>query len=84
MKREKGGYKVSEKDGLNNGVIKKVREIAGIVGYKLAPKGKDGLIFGVQELGRVYIVYLSEDVLCRDFWENGKLMFCNAVFLVGD
>ena len=25
----------------------------------------------------------KDDILFRNFWENGKLMFCNALFLVG-
>jgi hypothetical protein len=28
-------------------------------------------------------VYMADDPLFRSFWENGKLLFCNAVFLVG-
>ena len=29
------------------------------------------------------VVFLADDVLFRSFWENGKLLLCNAVFLVG-
>ena len=32
---------------------------------------------------KTHITYLADDVLFRNFWHNGKLMFCNAVFLVG-
>jgi hypothetical protein len=71
------------REGWNVGVIKKENQVAGFVGYKLRQKLKDGLIFGVQDLGQGTITYLSDDVLFRNFWENGKLMFCNAVFLVG-
>ncbi|MEO6639033.1 MAG: zinc carboxypeptidase, partial [Ginsengibacter sp.] len=84
LKMDTAVYKFIEKGGWNTGVIKKDSQVAGFVGYKLAPKLKDGLLFGVQDLGRGNIVYLSDDVLFRDFWENGKLMFCNAVFLVGE
>jgi hypothetical protein len=34
-------------------------------------------------VGEGMITYFADDILFRDFWENGKLMFCNAVFLVG-
>jgi hypothetical protein len=27
--------------------------------------------------------FVADDPLFRSFWENGKLLFCNAVFLVG-
>ncbi len=71
------------KDGWNVGVIKKENQVAGFVGASLQPKLKDGLLFGVQQMGNGSISYLADDVLFRSFWENGKLMLCNAVFLVG-
>jgi hypothetical protein len=71
------------KDGWNVGIVRKDDPVAGFVGYKLKPRLKDGLLFGVQNVGNGTITYLTDDVLFRDFWENGKLMFCNAVFLVG-
>ena len=71
------------KEGWNVGVIKKENQVSGFVGSKLKNKLKDGLLFGVQQLGRGTITYMMDNVLFRNFWENGKLMFCNAVFLVG-
>jgi hypothetical protein len=57
--------------------------VSGFVGAKLRNHLQDGLLFGVQGLGRGNITCLTDDVLFRSFWENGKLMFANAVFLVG-
>jgi hypothetical protein len=71
------------KDGWNVGIVRKDEPVAGFVGYRLKPRLKDGLLFGTQNVGSGEITYLADDVLFRDFWENGKLMFCNAVFLVG-
>lgn len=76
-------YGFIKEGGWNAGVIKKDNQLAGFVGYKLKKKLKDGLLFGVQDVGRGTVCYLSDDVLFRNFWENGKLMFCNAVFIVG-
>lgn len=72
------------KDGWNVGVIKKDNQVSGFVGAKLKDKLKDGLLFGVQNSSEGTITYLVDDVLFRSFWENGKLMFCNAVFFVGN
>jgi len=58
-------------------------QVAGFVGSKLKEKLKDGVLFGVQDIGRGSVTFLADNVLFRNFWENGKLMFCNAVFLVG-
>jgi hypothetical protein len=71
------------KEGWNVGVIKKENQVAGFVGAGLQSKLKDGLLFGVQSMGDGSVTYLADNVMFRSFWENGKLMFCNAVFLVG-
>ncbi len=70
------------KEGWNVGVLKKDNHIAGFTGSKTKEKLKDGLLFGVQEFGRGKVIYLADDPLFRSFWENGKLLFCNAVFMV--
>lgn len=74
---------LGSEDGWNVGVIKSEKQLAGFVGAKLAPKLNNGVLFAVQEMGRGNMVYLTDDVLFRRFWENGKQMFFNAVFLVG-
>lgn len=71
------------KDGWNVGVIKKDSPVAGFVGIKLKEKLKDGMLFGVQYEGRGSVIFLADNLLFRNFWENGKLMFCNAVFFTG-
>ena len=69
--------------GWNVGVLKKNNYVTGFVGTKTKLKLVDGLIFGVQEMGSGSVVYLTDDPLFRSFWENGKLLFSNAVFMVG-
>ena len=73
-------YEFLTNGGWNVGVIKKQARQSGFVGSNLQPKLKDGLIFGVQPVGQGSVVYLADDILFRSFWENGKLMLCNAVF----
>jgi hypothetical protein len=69
--------------GWNVGVVRKEGYVSGFTGVKAREKIKDGLLFGVQEQGRGQIIYMADDPLFRGFWENGKLLFCNGVFLVG-
>ncbi|MBD0377594.1 MAG: zinc carboxypeptidase, partial [Flavisolibacter sp.] len=83
LKQEADIYEFIKEGGWNVGVLKKGRQVAGFVGSRLTSRLQDGLLFGVQEIGRGSITYLTDDVLFRNFWENGKLLFCNAVFLVG-
>ena len=83
LKMDAAVYEFIKEGGWNVGSLKKENQVAGFVGYKLNPKLKDGLLFGVQELGGGTVTFLTDNVLFRNFWENGKLMFCNAVFMVG-
>lgn len=83
LKQDDNVYEFMKDGNWNVGVIKKDAQVAGFVGSRLKDKLKDGLLFGAQDMGRGSVVYLADDVLFRSFWENGKLMFCNAVFLVG-
>lgn len=71
------------KDGWNVGVIKKDNYISGFAGSRVREKLKDGTLFGAMDMGRGSVVFLADNPLFRSFWENGKLLFCNAVFLVG-
>lgn len=71
------------KDGWNVGVLKKESYVTGFTGIKIRNKLKDGLLLGVQDMGNGSVVYLADDPLFRNFWEGGKLLFSNAVFLVG-
>jgi hypothetical protein len=70
-------------DGWNVGTIKKDGYVAGFVGEKSLDKIKDGMLLGVQNSGRGSVVYIVDDPMFRSFWENGKLLFSNAVFMVG-
>ncbi|HEY4324490.1 MAG TPA: M14 metallopeptidase family protein [Mucilaginibacter sp.] len=76
-------YDLFGEDGWNVGTVKKDAYVAGFVGQKSKEKIKDGLLIGEQSLGRGAVIYLIDDPLFRSFWENGKLLFGNAVFMVG-
>jgi hypothetical protein len=69
--------------GWNVGVFKKNNYLTGFAGSKSRQKLNDGLLFGVQDMARGSVVYLVDNPLFRGFWENGKLLFSNAVFMVG-
>ena len=71
------------KDSWNVGVIKKDKQAAGFVGSKLKEKLVDGTVIAVTPIGRGQVIYFADDPIFRSFWENGKLMLTNAIFLVG-
>lgn len=69
--------------GWNVGVARGDAVMSGFVGYKARKKLEDTLTFGVQNMGQGAIVYMIDNPLFRAFWHNGKLLFGNAVFIVG-
>jgi hypothetical protein len=83
LKLEDRVYEFFKENGWNVGVIKKNNQVSGFIGAERRANFRDGLLFGVQEMGQGSVTYLAGEILYRGFWENGKLMFCNAVFLVG-
>jgi hypothetical protein len=72
------------KDGWNVGVVKKENKVSGFAGKVVSEKIKDGTLFAVQDMGRGKVIYMVDDPVFRNFWENGKLLFLNAVFMVGN
>ncbi len=45
---------------------------------------EESLVCGVEKKGKGSVVYLVDDPLFRSFWEDGKLLFSNAIFMVGN
>ncbi len=72
------------KDGWNVGYLKADNYVAGFAGKNAKEKLKNTLSMGVQQLGRGSVVYLADNPLFRGFWYSGKLLFANAVFMVGN
>ncbi|MBR7718867.1 M14 family metallopeptidase [Hymenobacter properus] len=77
------GYRFLDKGGWNVGVIKKDSYSAGFTGAKARKDLTDTFVVGAQDMGRGEVIYLGDNPLFRAFWQGGKLMFGNAVFLVG-
>ncbi|HEA21268.1 hypothetical protein LCGC14_1473890 [marine sediment metagenome] len=58
------------------------RPVAGFAGSEAQKKIGETLIFGVEEVGDGKVIYMVDNPLFRGFWENGKLFFANALFMV--
>lgn len=83
LKQNSTIYNFIGTEGWNAGIFKKNAALSGFIGYDLQKKLSDGLLFGNTMIGKGTLVFFTDDVLFRDYWNNGKLMFINAVFLVG-
>jgi Zinc carboxypeptidase len=69
------------KNTWNVGTIDKEAFHVGFAG-QLALRGiRETTVFAVQDMGGGSVVYMVDNPLFRGFWEEGKLLFSNAVFL---
>jgi len=58
------------------------KPVSGFAGSEAVKKIDKTLIYGTQKMGRGQVVYIVDNPLFRGFWENGKLFFANALFMV--
>ncbi|WP_250630129.1 M14 family metallopeptidase [Rhodoflexus caldus] len=69
--------------GWNVGVLKSDAYVDGFVGSKAKEKLKNSLVFGVENIGGGALIYLADSPIYRHSWQNGYLLFSNAIFFVG-
>jgi len=55
---------------------------SGFAGIEAQQRISETLIYGVENYGRGKVIYMVDNPLFRGFWENGKLFFANALFMV--
>ncbi|MEZ2414714.1 M14 family metallopeptidase [Muriicola sp. E247] len=58
------------------------RPMSGFAGSEAQKMIANTLVFGVENNGRGQVVYMVDNPLFRGFWENGKLFFVNALFML--
>jgi len=54
----------------------------GFIGKNLKKKLENTASFAVEPIGKGQVIYMIDNPLFRGFWENGNLLFSNALFLV--
>ncbi|MEM8909919.1 MAG: zinc carboxypeptidase, partial [Bacteroidota bacterium] len=70
------------KNTWNVGYIGKRPTYVGFAGTNAQESMKETTVFGVQSMGRGSVVYMVDNPLFRGFWEQGKFLFSNALFMV--
>ena len=71
------------KNTWNVGYVGEDPLISGFVGSNIKDKLENSVVFAVQDKGRGSVTYMIDNPLFRAFWEEGKFLFSNAVFFVG-
>ena len=54
----------------------------GFVGNNIKENFKNSLVFGHERIGRGNVIYFADNILFRNFWENGKLFLVNSIFYI--
>ncbi len=54
----------------------------GFIGQSLKKRLENTVTFAVEQKGQGQVIYMVDNPLFRGFWENGNLLFSNALFLV--
>lgn len=70
------------RDGWNVGIIRDAKPLAGFVGSSAKSSVREGAVIATVSVGSGTLVVFSDNPLFRGFWENGKHLFNNAVFIV--
>ncbi|MFC7358172.1 M14 metallopeptidase family protein [Jejudonia soesokkakensis] len=71
--------------GYNVGYIKDTPVVvSGFAGEKATKGLTNSVVFAEERMGSGSMIYMVDDVLFRSFWENGKLLFVNAIFFVNN
>lgn len=63
---------------------KNAKAMNGFVGSQVKTKQTEALTAGCIPIGTGCVIFLVDNPLFRGFWERGKFLFSNALFLVGN
>jgi hypothetical protein len=70
------------KKAINVAFIAKDYKSYGFIGSEIKKKLNNSVSFAVDYKGNGCVIYMVDNPLFRGFWENGNLLFSNALFLV--
>jgi hypothetical protein len=62
--------------------VPKKYKSSGFIGYAMKKPIEESVTFAVDSYGKGKVVYMIDNPLFRGFWENGNLLFSNALFQV--
>ncbi|WP_413998634.1 M14 family zinc carboxypeptidase [Flavobacterium sp. W1B] len=70
------------KKALNVAYVPKDYKSYGFIGHNIKNKLSKTVSFAVESKEKGKVIYMIDNPLFRGFWENGNLLFSNALFLV--
>lgn len=81
LKTRESRYSVLD-NGWNVGTIQGDQDkVSGFAGSNTKDNTYNALIVGMEYNGNGEVIYFVDNPIFRSFWENGKLLICNAIFM---
>ena len=68
--------------GYNVAYMQEPQVVSGFVGSEAYKTLENSVVFAEENMGRGSVIYMVDNPLFRSFWQNGKLFFANALFMV--
>lgn len=68
-------------NGYNSAVLRKDGYVSGVAGSGVMKTLQDGMLIGQESIERGQIIYFGVNPLFRSFWEAGKQMFVNTLWM---
>ncbi len=82
MKNDAAVFPYLPGGGWNVGIYGNDSHVSGFAGYKAKEKIKNTLAIGIEKIGDGQVIYFVDSPIFRGFWQSGKLLLGNAVFLI--
>ncbi|WP_268033071.1 M14 family metallopeptidase [Algoriphagus sp. PAP.12] len=83
LKNSSSHYAYMDNGGNAGKILSNDSYRTGYIGYKIKSKMGGTLAIGSERQGRGNIIYFVDNPIFRGFWESGKLVLSNAIFMVG-
>ena len=79
LKVSADAYEMSDK--LSAGVyLDDAYQSYGFIGSRVKPRLKNTPLAAIQRMGQGQVIYFIDNPLFRSFWQEGKVLFSNALF----
>ncbi|MFD1016520.1 M14 metallopeptidase family protein [Winogradskyella rapida] len=83
LKQGSHNYNLLSK-GYNVAYLNNTQVFSGFAGQEALKQLDQTLIFGEEPFGNGSFIYMVDNTLFRNFWENGKLFLANSIFMVNN
>lgn len=70
-------------NGWNVGILEEEGHLSGFAGHEARKNFENSMVIGSLDVGSGKLMVFADSPVFRSFWQNGKLMIANSVFMSG-